>query len=177
MMKRIAYSFLLVAVLSCGRAPSSSSNRVKIEFRDSVINDYYLLAVRDSALVIAPYSTDYSSIDTLIAHAQVIPFRKVEHLYKNSSASLSDELWAGGTGLAIGGCYSCVPYFFAGSGDGTPKYDVGLPIGGFAAGLFLGLIMNTGYHERFLDSKEHLELVKSRSFYQNGEPPELQKIK
>src|SRR5438552_293094 len=130
-MKRIAYSFLFVALMSCSSAPSSSSNRIQVEFRDSVIKDFYLLAVRDSALVVAPYTTDYSSIDTLISDAHIVPFHKVEHLYKNSSPSLSDELWAGGTGFAIGGCYSIVPYFFAGAGDGGPgKYEVGLPIGG-----------------------------------------------
>jgi hypothetical protein len=176
-MKRIAYSFLLIVLMSCSTAPSSSSNRIKVEFRDSVIKDFYLLAVRDSALVVAPYMTDYTSIDTLISYSQVIPFQKVEHLYKISNASMSDELWAGGTGFVLTGCYSLLPYFFAG-GDGSPgKYDVGLPIGGLAAGLVIGLVVNTANTERFLDSKEHLELVKNRAFYKNGEPPELRKIK
>ena len=177
-MKHIAYSFLLIFLLSCSSAPSSSSNRITIEFRDSVIKDFYLLAVRDSTLVVAPYTTDYSSIDSLVADAHTVPFEKVEHLYKNSSPSLGDELWAGGTGLVIGGCYAFL-YTLAGSyGDGGfAKYNVGLPIGGLAGGLILGLLFNNTYSERFLDSKEHLELVKYRAYYKNGEPPELQKIK
>jgi hypothetical protein len=177
-MKRIAYSFLFVALLSCGSSPSSSNFVIKIEFRDSVINDYFLLSVRDSALVITPYTTDYASIDSLNAHAQVVAFSKIGRLYKTSSASLDDELWFGATGCAVGGCYSVIPYFFGGgSGDGHPKYNVAIPIGGLAGGLVLGLLANSSYSERFLDSKEHIELVKSRAFYKNGEPPELQKIK
>jgi hypothetical protein len=177
-MKRIAYSFLLLFVMSCSSAPSSSSNRIVIEFRDSVIRDFYLLAVRDSALVVAPYTTDYSSIDSLVAEAHTVTFRKVEHLYKNSSPSLGDELWAGTTGFALAGCLSAIPYIFDyGSGDGHPgRYNVGIPIGGFAAGLILGLVLNYTYSERFLDSKEHLELIKKRAFYKNGEPPELKLV-
>jgi hypothetical protein len=177
-MKRIAYSFLLIFLLSCGSAPSSSTNHITIEFRDSVIKDFYLLAVRDSALVVTPYTTDYASIDSLNAQAQVVPFKKVGRLYKNSSASLDDELWAGTTGFVLGGCYSGFSSLAASYGDAGPgKFNFGLPIGGFAGGLVLGLLMNNAYSERFLDSKEHLELVKARAFYKEGEPPELQKIK
>jgi hypothetical protein len=179
-MKRAVYSFLLIFLLSCGSNPSSSRNRIKLQFRDSIIEDYYLLSVREHSLVITPFTTDYSSIDELIAHAEVIPFEKVEHLYKNSSASSEDELWAGGTGLALTGCYELIPHiFYGGSGDGHPSpYNFGIPIGGFAAGLVIGVLANNAYSERFLDSKEHLELVKYRAYYKDGEePPELQKIK
>lgn len=177
-MKRIAYSFLLVALLSCGSSPSSSNFVIKIEFRDSVINDYFLLAVRDSALVISPYTSKNTSIESLNAHAQVVAFSKIGRLYKTSTASLEDELWFGAAGCAAGGCYSVIPYLFAGGGDGHPgKYDFGIPIGGLAGGLVLGLLANSTYSERFLDTKEHIELVKTRAYYKDVEPPELQQLK
>ncbi|MEP7233953.1 MAG: hypothetical protein ABI778_01535 [Ignavibacteriota bacterium] len=180
-MKRIAYCFLLIFLLSCGSSPSSSNYHIKIEFRDSVSNDYYLLAVRENALVITPYTTDYDSIDSLNAKAELVPFAKIARLYKTSSASLEDELWFGGTALGISGCYSAFLYTFSGvSGHGgTPKFDVAFPLGATGGGLLLGLLVNNSYQELYLDTPEHLEKVKSRACYKEGdlEPPELRNIK
>jgi len=177
-MRNIALLLFLTALLSsCSSLPSSSSNRIVIEFRDSVTKDFYLLALRDSSIVVAPYTTDYSSIDSLNALASVIPFRKIEHLYKNSSPSLGDELWAATTGLLVGSFFAILPYFEGGSGDGHPnQHTGGFPIIGLGGGIVLGLLFNNAYDERFFDSKEHLDMIKFRAYYKN-EPPELQKIK
>lgn len=75
-MKRAAYSFLLILLLSCGNAPKLSNNRIRIEFRDSVKEQYYLLAVRDSSLVV---SHDMQTPDST-AGAAVIPFARIRKI-------------------------------------------------------------------------------------------------
>ncbi len=172
-MKRIAYSLFLIALLSCGSKPSSSTNRIVIQFRDSVIKDYYLLSLREHSVVVTPYTNDYSSVDTLVAQAQVVSFEKIEKLYRKSTPTLSDELWFGGAGCALGGFTSASVYVFA----DRRKFDFSSPLIGLSTGLLVGLLVNASYEELYLDTPEHLLVTRRRALYRDEEPIELQKIK
>jgi hypothetical protein len=184
-MKRIAYSFLLIALLSCGKSqPSSSTNRIVIQFRDSVIRDFYLLSVRDESLVVAPYTEDNVSIKSLVDSAHVVPFSKIEALYKRSRPDASEVIGSGFVGCLVGGvcgCFTALPYVSFGdhSGDGK-KAEQNLLFGfgsGIVTGVVLGLIENTSDKQFFLDTKDHLNDVRERAVYPHYEPYELQKIR
>jgi len=182
-MKRIGYSLLFIAFMSCGgvQRPSSSTNRIVIQFRDSVIKDFYLLSVRENSLVVAPYQAYDVSIDSLIASAAVVPFSKIEALFKKSRPSASDVAGWGFMGCMVGGAagfISCAPYV-SWTGDGgddkraIQNFYFGLS-SGFLTGILIGIFHNMSDEEFYLNSKENIERVRKRAIYPNYEPYELQ---
>jgi hypothetical protein len=180
-MKRIFCSVIFVFFMSCGgiQPPSSSTNRIVIQFRDSIIRDYYLLSVRENALVVAPYQSSYFPIDSLIASASVIPFSKIEGLFKKSRPSGSDVAGWGFLGFLVGsgsGFFTAIPYAYSHGGDSRrPIENFNFAIGtGFITGILIGIFHNMSDEEFYLNSKEHIDQVRKRAVYPNYEPYELQ---
>ena|SRR5947209_17459004 len=103
-MKRIAYSFLLVTLLSCGTHSPSSHNRITLQFRDSIIKDFYLLSVRDSSLVVAPYQTGEIEMHQLIAESQNIRLDMIERIFDKGDHDAGSILFPSLAGGLLGGC-------------------------------------------------------------------------
>ena len=91
-MKRIIYSFLLVALLSCG--PSHPLNYVKIDFRNRSSDNFYLDSIHDSTLAVRRIGATGDSMMT-------IRFDTIEHIYLQGNTLLGE--WTGCFGgLALG---------------------------------------------------------------------------
>jgi hypothetical protein len=180
-MKRIAYSLLLIFLLSCGNAVPSSRSHVIIQFRDSIIHDYFLLSVRDNSLVVAPYSEEGETVSTLIKSAFVIPMEKIE-LVLHRGETTSGDILLPASGLGVGGyiagCYSGGGLNCLGSG-GAHASDYAL----YGMGIGCGLGAAAGYlissqDRQFQPSKKtDMEKLRSEySFFKIVEPIELQNI-
>ena len=75
-MKRIAYSFLLAALVSsCGNNYLRGGNGISIVIISGAQNNYKLLSIRDSSLVVLDSKDDAN--ENSFAHAQVIQFDSI----------------------------------------------------------------------------------------------------
>ena len=181
-MKRIAYSFLLILLLSCGgsHAPSSR-NRITVQFKDSVIKDFYLLAVHDSTLVVSPYTGAAATAFELSESAHAVPFEKIEKIYF-SGRDYATPLFAGCAGGCIGFCSTGYKLDISGDDDGMTTqgrklqpYFTGV---GFLAGFLIAYFTIDTDKEFSLLKKNDLDNLRNvHSFYNEKEPSELQKIK
>ena len=184
-MKRIAYSLLLIFLLSCGSSNPSSHKRITVQFRDSIIKDYFLLAVRDSSLVIARYRKGNIDMDDLIAESQNVPLNKIEKIYDKGSGYPSSIVFPL---LGCAACAECAatPIHFGSDGGGMTDAELKIVhqnqilfpfIGAVAGGLF-------GYYAFYRDKEISFQtqddIKKFRMWYAifpDREPPELRKIK
>jgi hypothetical protein len=182
-MKRAAYSFLLIALLSCGSSTPSSRSRVTVQFRDSIIQDYYLLSVRDNSLVVAPYSEEGETVSTLIKSASILPFENIDLVLHRGEMTPGDILLpasAIGVGGCIGGCYSGGGISLTGDGGGDhgseyALYGLGI---GCGIGAAAGYLISSQDREFQPSKKNDMEKLKNLySFFKIVEPPELKKIK
>jgi hypothetical protein len=90
-MKRIAFSFLLAALLSsCG--PSHPLNAVRLKMQDNVWHDYMLLDTHDTAIVVfaAEQSKD---------HLEVIPLHDMRRIAFQGRTTIAEVL--GGVGFFV----------------------------------------------------------------------------
>jgi hypothetical protein len=171
----------LVALLSCGTHAPSSRNHVSVQFRDSIISDYYLLSVRDSSIIAVNYTGQRITSEGLIASAIIIPVGKIERIVRKSEPSAIAPLAGGCLGGCIGFCSTGWKFDPVGDDDGTtPQSRKQMPYltaGGFIAGFLLGYLLDHMESEYYPNRKDDLEHLRTfNSFYQT-EPPELQKIK
>ena len=177
-MKRIAYSFLLVALMSCGNNLPTAENVIRIEVQNTAPTEYVLLSLRGQSLVVSKYVTEARPVYSLIASAQIIPLDKVDRIYYDHQASI------GSTGLpGIGGCFlgtaaGCGTGLSLGKGFSTVV--AGGFIGGFlgfALGIIIGTKISTSEKIFFPERKDDVDEIRKLVFFPDGEPPELQKIK
>jgi hypothetical protein len=163
-MKRIAYSFLLIFLLSCGSSSQQSNNRIRIEFRDSVKQQYYLLAVRDSALIVStiPVESDNDIDGKLIRFAQV---RKVFRAGDSTDSGLL-------TGIIIGALPGSALYLFL----PTPIMALPLAIGMIIGGV-IGCAISRSESEFDPRNPHDRYYLRELARFPAAEPPELQKIK
>ena len=177
-MKRIAYSFLLIVLLSCGHSIPSSQNRITIQFRDSIITDYFLLSVRNNSLLVAPYTHKEVEVETLLATAKKISFNTIDHIYVLNNPNYGTAVLSGCGGGCIGAFATC--NFSLGSDGGRPAspaapYAIG---GGFLTGFLVGYLLSNADKEYSTTDKIDMERLNStHSLFRVIEPPELQKIK
>jgi hypothetical protein len=179
-MKRIAYSFLLIALLSCGSHLASPGNRIRLQIRDSTIEDFFLLAVRNDAVVVSPFRDDDIVADVLIAHAHVISFAKTEAISYKPERSAS--ILPGLGGCLIGTAAGCLlgGYSTKGEGDISTLLGYGTVGGtaGFAAGMLIAIALKSQPDDKVIyDIKSHTDELRDHAIYYDQEPPELQKIK
>src|ERR1043166_4194819 len=88
-MKRIAYSMFLIALMSCGKHSQLGENRVQVFYKNLVSEQYDLLFVNDTALIVQS-DRDYEPIS--------IPFSMVDHVNINIHGKRTGGLF----GLLIG---------------------------------------------------------------------------
>ena len=177
-MKRIVYSCLLIALLSCGSSRQDDYH-IKVAIRDSTINDFYLLSVRKFTLVVSPYYGNIITDDSLVAHAQVIPFDKIEAIYYRAKESTGILPGLGGSlfGTAVG----CVAggYSMKQEGDLLTLFAGGT-IGaflGFGAGMLIANALQQPKEKFLVDFWRHTDQLRTQAIFPEIEPSELQKIK
>ena len=180
-MKRIAYSFLLIFLLSCGSHTPSSHNRITLQLRDSVIHDYFLLSVRDSSFIVSPYTNRSITNDGLIGSAEVVPIQKIEKIIIKGDHSPLILLLPGMAGCIGGwGATQNGASFFSVGGVGPPasKAQPYASLGGFLIGASIGYF--EAYRDKELAPRKADDLKNLQNFYAlfpNTEPLDLQKIK
>jgi hypothetical protein len=185
-MKHITFCFLLIALLSCGSSRPSSHNRITLQFRDSIIKDYYLLSVRDSSLVVAPYQTGNVEMNQLITESQNISVNTIERVYAKGDHQSSALFFSTLAGAGLGACAASPPHLTTGDGGGMTEAEVKaqqqrlifFPIGGAIAGGLFGYF--AFYRDKEISIASHDNRRSFRTFYSiypDREPPELQKIR
>ena len=171
-MKRIAYSFLLIFLLSCGSQSDLQRTTIRVQFRDTLTapDEYYLLSVRDTALVVEPGF--YGMGNT----PRVIPFSQINRVFHDNGGKTS--------GFLLGGLIGCSAVLIpaaifgathnVGGGEGLAIGGALISIPAMVAGGIIGCALAEGEKEYAPSSNDTL-----RSFakYPDTEPPELQKIK
>jgi hypothetical protein len=173
-MKRIAYSFLLIFLLSCGPRSELKGNRVLINFRDTIPHEYYLIAVHDSGLVVSPGFFDNAGSPF------IIPFSRISRVRHDVGGKTTGMLLGGligctsamGTAIAIGTAGGN-----AGSGEGVAFGAAFVSLPALALGMIIGY--NSSDDDKIFDlSKAHdRDALREFARYPDHEPPELQKIK
>jgi hypothetical protein len=179
-MKRIAYSFLLIFGMSCGSHFASSDNRIRVEMRDSTVQDFYLLSLRSDALVVSPYIDKDISADSLVAHARLVSFARTETISYQPEISVS--ILSGLGGCILGTVAGCLAggYAMKQEGDISTLFGYGALGGaiGFGGGMLIAIGLRSPPDDHVIyDIKNHVEELYSRAIYPGQEPPELQKIK
>jgi hypothetical protein len=174
-MKHLYYLIILIFLAGCAGRPAAERSRVRLEFRDSVSHEYYLIAVRDSGLIVLPGYYD------LKGPAQFISSSKINHVYYYSNGKTTG-MWIGGlTGfgvvLATSLVYLAVRHPDIGGGEG---FGIGVSFISLPA-IVIGMI--TGYlvsndEDVFDISKAHdRDVLREVAIFPDKEPPELQNIK
>jgi hypothetical protein len=178
-MKRIAYFFLLIVIMSCGSDMFSSKNHIRLQIRDSTIRDFYLLSVRQNSFIVSPYKEEAVTIDSLLAGARSIPFEKTAAITYRLERSIS--ILPGLGGCLIGTIGGCVAGGYASKQEG----DIGtwLAYGGagglfgFTAGMLIATALQNSDERILYEVENNVEELRNLAIYPNDEPPELQKIK
>ncbi len=164
-MKHIAYSFLLIFVLSCGSSSHLHGNHVRILFRDSMYKEFQLLAVRDSSLIVQSYAENNTP--------ELIKFSRIDRVYHDANGKFYGGIYGSAAGVVALGVAGAFTFTGAYGGIGVAAAIalggiLGMPIGCAAAK------EDSGYDP---NDKSDVLSIKAFALYQYGEPPELQKIK
>jgi len=180
-MKRIAYSFLLIALLSCGASRDTEKrSHFVIKMRDSVEKEFLLLSVRSDTLIVSPYDAIGIVLPgSLIGSAETISFSRIERIYIPHIYNGNSVFWGGFAGCFLGGCIGSVVWMNANQGSDQGHLTAAPYIGialGIPAGMLVGYLMQSGDSQYSLSSELDINILRKHAFFQT-EPPELQKIK
>jgi hypothetical protein len=178
-MKRIIFSLLLILTQGCGSNSELKGNRINVIFRDSLTipHEYYLLAVRDTAIIVAPGYYDKPGPPFLIANSKI---SRVVH--STGDDKTLGAIYGGVIGLGV----SVVAIVAIGLAKGSEKIQggEGLALGGALLALPVIVIAAASGYAAVADEAEYnLDNPNDRndlvrySKYSHREPPELQKIK
>ena len=181
-MKRIALSFLFIFALSCGTAQTPSlRHRLTVQFRDSIIGDYYLIAVRTNSVVLAPYAPPPLTSHQVFGLAKDVPFEKIEKIYEKSDGTLGNLFLGGLVGFGFGciatggiGCgyrFDCLDLYNQNKSSKYQPYYLG---GGFLVGVIASYFANYTDKEFSLTKSDDIKILKMMySFYPDLEPVDL----
>ena len=176
-MKRAAYIFLLLFLVGCGSKSELKGNRIRIHYRDSTQNphEYYLLAVRDSVLVIKPGFYDPPGPPELLL------LSKIDRIYTSSRGKIIGTFFCGVAGAAVllGTDIALSNAYVKEEGAGMQAAFLAIPA------IIVGAVLGSGagsaiFHDEifYTPSKlQDLEELRGLALYPDTEPPELQKIK
>ncbi|MEP7233952.1 MAG: hypothetical protein ABI778_01530 [Ignavibacteriota bacterium] len=185
-MKRIGYSLVLIFLLSCGVGGPTSDNLVTVQLKDSTLAplNYYLLSIRDEAIVVSPGIED-RTMNSLIVHAEVIPFRKIATISFHHDANFWNVALPGCGGAVFGTCVGGVIASATKSTSSDPNEQLSRALGyglvgeliGLAAGITLGLILNDYDKLLYPSSLNETPQIRRHAIFNYTQPPELQRIK
>jgi hypothetical protein len=177
-MKRAAYFFLLIGLCSCSVSYPSNSNRIKIQFRDSTIADYFLLSVFNHSMLVSPYSDEEAfSLNS----ARRVLFENIEAVYFRTDPNFLDVFLPG---FVLGIAGGVTGYGISTLKTHSGEIDAHLPFeevtlgsaGGLVGGMILGYSLNSIDNEVRNFNTSALRDLHQRAFY-DTETFELQKIK
>jgi hypothetical protein len=177
-MKRIVFSLFLAALLSsCGANYLSGGNEISVRMKSGAQNDYKLLSVRDSSLVVMDAKED-AQLENSFSHAESIRFDSIYKVYRGYSNS---------TSRLIGGGLLAVSGIWLGISASTPeKKETGIgAMANLGQGIVIavfgitGIVMFAGssdlqLHPIYAKDKEILRQI---SAYPNGEPEMLKLVR
>jgi hypothetical protein len=155
-MKRIAYSFFLLLLISCGSSRRPNYH-TWVQLQNSTVHDYSLISVRKDELLVSRYTPVFDSSVTVFA----IPLSHIIQVRQEHEMTSSGTL----VGRAIG--YIVQLFGFKKMGD----IDYG------DEGSLLGHNFDSNRSDYNVGDPHDLLKLKEFSFFPDGEPPELQKIK
>ncbi len=175
-MKRITYSFLLIALFTgCSSRSELKGSRILIQFRDTIPHEYNLLSVRESALVVEPGAYDSPG------QPFIIPFSRINHVIHDVGGKATGTLLGGAAGwgavLVAAIIYLVAAHPDIGSGEGFGFGVAFISLPAIVIGMATGYIISTD-EGAFDTSKAHdRDALRDFSRYPDQEPSELQKIK
>lgn len=139
-----------------------------VQFRDSSAQDFELLGIRDSALIVRSFETETSA-------AQSISFSKIHLVYHN----INGKVGGGLLGTIVGTCTgaAAASILIKGSDGYSELGRLVLIVPSALTGMFIGCAAaknNKGFDLRDSNDVHWLKTFSLNPFF---EPPELQKIK
>jgi len=172
-MKRIVYSFLLIALMSCGAARQEHDDIITLQFRDLSTRRYYLLSMRDSSMLV-------SSIDSTLDFftAEKISFSKIAYVRRVRSSASSGTFAGAGIGLAAGAVTA--PFVIHSKGEareGDFPAQITFALGTCIAGGLIGCVASGDQITYDLTVPTDRESLKQFPLFRDGEPPQLRNIK
>jgi len=173
-MKQFYYFIVFVLLVGCGGRPAAERSRVRLEFRDSVSHEYYLISVRDSGLVVLPGYYD------LKGPAQFISSSKINHVYYYTNGKTTG-MWIGGGAGYLSVLVALITYSathnIGGDGLGLIIAAGILTLPATAIGMNIGYIISSDEDMFDLSTAHDRDVLRQYSIFPDKEPPELQKIK
>jgi hypothetical protein len=164
-MKRIAYSLLLIFLLSCGTRSTLQENHIRVFFRDSTSQVFDLLFVRETALVVQSGKSNETSL---------IPFSGIDHVNINVHGRRNGSLlgfFLGSVGTAALGV-AILP-----AGYAILSWLIFVTLPATIAGPIIGTAISSDEAAFNLDKIHDRQELGSYAKYPDYEPPELQTIK
>jgi hypothetical protein len=176
-MKRAAYFFFFGLLVGCGSNSELRGNRIRIHYRDSLVNphEYYLLSVRDSAIVVSTGFYDPSGPPELVL------ISKINRIYTANTGKGLVRILSGLAGAAVFLVADIIlsNAFVNEEGAGMQAAFLA-PVAIFVGASLGDGVGNSLSHDEmyYTPSNPHdLKEIKELARYPETEPPELQKIK
>ncbi|HYM21438.1 MAG TPA: hypothetical protein VEW28_10615 [Candidatus Kapabacteria bacterium] len=137
-----------------------------------------LLSVREHSIVVSSYDSQDFHIDSAISSAFVIPFEKIRDIKEVSVPGIAPIAIGVASGFVVGAFVDEVRRPVAAAGESRSilaKYTGTLigSVAGLVSGLFYNQRTITSYS---LDRPEDIASLHQAAVYQNGEPPDLERI-
>ena len=175
-MKHRYYFVLLIFLTSCAARPDAERSRVRLELRDSLSHEYYLLSVRDSGLVVLP------GYYNLKGPAKFMPFSKISHVYYYTDGKTGGTISGGLIGCAVGvGSVLAIglaqPSRVTQGGEGVAIAAAFIGMLAIIPGAIIGYLVSSDEDVFDLSKAHDRDALRQYSIFPDYEPPELQKIK
>jgi hypothetical protein len=165
-MKYIAPLLFVFLLTGCSSSSKLKGNHIRIRFMDDSRQEYMLLSVRDSSLVVTPLTEDS------IAAVQVLGFSRIFSVDHAGSGKTWGALVGAVLGTLIG-----VPFgASAGSGHNVTIVPQVVLIGtAFGAGI--GWLLASGTTSYYPVIPSDVRAMRSFSAFPDREPPEIEKVR
>lgn len=162
-MKRIAYSFFLLSLFSCGSS-SHVNYHTWVRTQDSILHDYSLIAVRTNELLVTSYRVVPYAGDTVFS----VPFSGIKQVFQEHETSNTGTYVGGAVGFAAGflGVYLSHSQIHGQLGNSF------IPLVTLAAGSLIGHNFDKNISEYDVSQPDEVLLLKKFSQYTDTKPPE-----
>lgn len=185
-MKFVPVLLLVVVLSSCaaGGRPVDGS-RIMLETADISRQEFFLMSVREHALVVSPYTEEFYHIDATIAASISIPFEHVRYVGKSASDNWRMIGICSAAGLVSGAYIGDLvrPSTQAEIESGVRSFEftketyLGM-LSGLALGATVGYLSTHRAEQVFdLGRPEDVAKLRHSAIYHDEEPPELAKIR
>ncbi len=180
-MRYLLFSTLLAAIVGCASVETPvRNNEVNLVLRDHSTRHDFLLAVRDSSVVVAPYtSDDMIHNDSLLKVASVISFSDISAIYHRSAPTFKGLNYLLPSLLALPAAYfgALMNTDVHGSNDNLGWIAGEWALGSFAIVTVIEFLLNSSYEYFDLNNTTQLARLREHAIYPAQEPPSLQVVR